>query len=125
MPYYVYILECSNKALYTGITTDIDRRFAEHKRGKGGHYTTSNPPVKIRYTEEYPSRSSATKREAQIKAWSRTKKLALLKGDKGILKTAARCKNNSCACPERLVPSGVEGSRRGQLGEFFSNGFSS
>jgi putative endonuclease len=93
MPYYVYILECCDKALYTGITTDIKRRFAEHKRGKGGHYTTSNPPIRIRYSEEYPSRSLAAKREAQIKSWSRTKKIALIKGEKGILKAASRCRS--------------------------------
>lgn len=93
MPYYVYILETINKTFYTGITTNLMRRFAEHKRGKGGHYTSSNPPLRIRYAEEHPSRSLAAKREAQIKGWSRTKKLALLKGDKGILKAAARCRN--------------------------------
>jgi predicted GIY-YIG superfamily endonuclease len=79
--YYVYILECSNKALYTGITTDIDRRFAEHRAGEGGHYTNSNRPVRIRYHEIYATRSEATKREIQIKRWSRTKKLALIKGN--------------------------------------------
>lgn len=91
--YFVYILECSNKALYTGITTNLGRRFSEHKRGKGGHYTTSNPPIKIRYSEEYKSRSEALKREAQIKRWSRTKKLALIKGDREIIKAASRCRN--------------------------------
>ena len=93
MPYFVYILECSKKALYTGITTNLERRFAEHKAGEGGHYTRYNRPVRIRYFEEYSNRSEATRREIQIKQWSRTKKLALVKGDEGILKAAARCKN--------------------------------
>jgi len=93
MPYYVYILETVNKTLYTGITTDLERRFAEHKRGKGGHYTTSNPPLRFRYFEEHKTRSKACKREAQIKGWSRTRKIALLKGDKGMLKAAAKRKN--------------------------------
>src|SRR3989339_882986 len=75
MPYYVYILECSNKALYTGITTDLERRLKEHQTGKGCHYTKYNPGIKIRYFEEHPNRSSATKREAEIKKWSRAKKL--------------------------------------------------
>jgi len=92
MIYYVYILECSNKVLYTGITNNPERRFAEHKRGKGGHYTRANPPVKFRYLEEHPTRSAALKREAQIKGWSRTKKLALIKGEKWVLKAAARCR---------------------------------
>ena len=93
MPYYVYILECANKALYTGITTDLKRRFARHQAGEGSHYTSYNRPVRIRYYEEHPDRSSASKREAQIKAWSRTKKLALIKGDRGIIKAASRCKS--------------------------------
>ena len=79
MPYYVYILECANKDLYTGITTDLQRRFVQHQAGEGGHYTSSNRPIRIRYAEEHPDRSSATKREMQIKRWSRTKKLALIK----------------------------------------------
>jgi predicted GIY-YIG superfamily endonuclease len=97
MPYFVYILECADKSLYTGITNDLERRFNEHFSGKGCRYTKANPPTKARYTEEYPSRSDALKREAQIKSWSRTKKIALIKGDKGILKAAARCRTNqSC-----------------------------
>ncbi|MEE8638568.1 MAG: GIY-YIG nuclease family protein [Candidatus Margulisiibacteriota bacterium] len=91
--YYVYILECSNKALYTGITTNLSRRFARHKAGEGGHYTSYNRPVRIRYSEQHPDRSSASKREAQIKHWSRTKKLALIKADRGILKAALRCRS--------------------------------
>ncbi|MFA4843874.1 MAG: GIY-YIG nuclease family protein [Candidatus Margulisiibacteriota bacterium] len=90
MSYFVYILECANQALYTGITTDLERRFAEHKGGKGARYTSANPPIRIRYSEKKTTRSAALKREAQIKSWSRTKKIALIKGAKGILKAAAR-----------------------------------
>ena len=79
MTYFLYIIECTNKALYTGITTDLKRRFNEHKTGNGGHYTAYNPAVKIRYSKKFPSRSAASKREAQIKKWPRTKKLALIK----------------------------------------------
>jgi len=93
MPFYVYIIECTNKALYAGITNDLARRFHQHRIGQGGHYTSYNPAVKLRYHEEYPTRSAAAKREAQIKGWSRTKKLALIKGDKGFLKAASRCKS--------------------------------
>jgi putative endonuclease len=93
MSYYVYILECSDKSLYTGITNDLERRFHEHFSGKGCRYTKANPAVKVRYHEEYSNRSAALKRESQIKSWTRTKKLALIKGDLGILKAAARCQN--------------------------------
>ena len=76
--YLVYILECGDRSLYTGITTDLKRRFAEHKAGEGGHYTSSRRAVKIVYTEQHPDRSSASKREAEIKSWRRKKKLDLI-----------------------------------------------
>ncbi|MFH1541805.1 MAG: GIY-YIG nuclease family protein [bacterium] len=78
MSYFVYILECSNKSLYTGITTDLKRRLKQHKAGEGGRYTRANPGKRIRYHEVCKNRSEATKREAEIKSWSRTKKLALI-----------------------------------------------
>jgi putative endonuclease len=68
-------LECDDKSLYTGITNDIQRRFKEHVDGKGGHYTSSKNVVRIAYTEPHPDRSSALKREAEIKSWTRQKKL--------------------------------------------------
>ncbi|MDD5348381.1 MAG: GIY-YIG nuclease family protein [Candidatus Omnitrophica bacterium] len=79
MPYYVYILECTDRSLYTGITNNLERRLNEHFSGKGCRYTKANPALKARYHEEYPTRSAALKREAQIKKWSRTKKLALIR----------------------------------------------
>ncbi|KAF0133699.1 MAG: putative endonuclease containing a URI domain [Candidatus Saganbacteria bacterium] len=92
MPYFVYVLECKNKTLYTGITNNLERRLKEHQTGRGGHYTSYNPGVRIRYFEEFENRSNAAKREAQIKRWSRTKKIALIKDDRGILKVASRCR---------------------------------
>ena len=77
--YFVYIIECKDKSLYTGITNDLKRRFDQHKNGVGGHYTSSKEVVRVVYTEKYPDRSSALKREAQIKGWRREKKLALIK----------------------------------------------
>lgn len=76
--YFVYLIECSDKSIYTGITNDLERRFEQHKNGKGGHYTSSKEVVRILYTEQYPDRSSALKREAQIKGWTRQKKLHLV-----------------------------------------------
>lgn len=77
--YFVYIIECSDKSLYTGITNNLDRRFNEHKTGVGGHYTNSKKVEKFVYTEEHPDRSSALKRESEIKRWKREKKLSLIK----------------------------------------------
>ena len=84
--WFVYILKCQNGNLYTGTTNNIDRRFQEHISGKGGHFTKSFAAEKILFTEECPDRSSALKREAQIKGWSRAKKLALVNGQFALLK---------------------------------------
>jgi putative endonuclease len=75
--YFVYLLLCKDNSLYTGITTDTKRRFEDHKSGKGAHYTRSHVPLKIVYTEGRHSRSSALKREAEIKKWKREKKESL------------------------------------------------
>ena len=78
MSWFVYIVECSNRSLYTGITNNIERRLKKHNSGKGGYYTRSFSPVKLLWTEQQPNKSFALKREAQIKSWDRTKKQALL-----------------------------------------------
>ncbi|MDP3726308.1 MAG: GIY-YIG nuclease family protein [bacterium] len=75
--YFVYLIQCKDNTIYTGIATDVLRRFKEHKNGKGGHYTRAHKVKKILYFEKYPTRSDALKREAQIKRWPREKKLAL------------------------------------------------
>ncbi|MDP3764020.1 MAG: GIY-YIG nuclease family protein [bacterium] len=77
--YFVYIIECKDRSLYTGITTDLKRRFEEHKTGKGGSYTRAKKVIKIIYKEKHSNRSSASKREAEIKKWPRVKKLNLVK----------------------------------------------
>lgn len=77
--YYVYLILCKDNTIYTGITTDVNRRFKEHKEGKGGHYTRSHKPKKLFYSEAVGSKSKALKREKQIKGWSREKKLRLSK----------------------------------------------
>lgn len=77
--YFVYILECADKTLYTGITTDLKRRLAEHKAGVGARYTRVHGAKKFIYTEKHKNRSAASKREAAIKKLSRAQKLALAK----------------------------------------------
>jgi len=78
--YYVYILECRDTTLYTGITTDLVRRVFEHNESeKGAKYTKLRRPVKLVYSEECLDRSSASKREYTIKKLCREKKLELIK----------------------------------------------
>ena len=76
--WFIYILLCEDGSLYTGYSDDPQRRFVEHKNGKGGHYTSTYKPVKILYTEELPTKSKALKREKQIKGWTREKKIKIL-----------------------------------------------
>ena len=76
--YFVYILECIDGSLYTGYTNNLKQRFAKHVAGKGGHYTRSRKPTRICYSEEHATRSSALRREAEIKSWARIKKLQLI-----------------------------------------------
>jgi putative endonuclease len=76
--YFVYLLQCSDQSIYTGITNDLERRFNEHKNKKGGRYTASHKAEKIVHTEEFPTKSLALKREAEIKSWPREKKLKLI-----------------------------------------------
>jgi Predicted endonuclease containing a URI domain len=71
---YVYIVECSDGTLYTGYTTDVDRRVAEHNAGEGAKYTAGRRPVTLRYVELHESRSAAQRREHEIKARSRAQK---------------------------------------------------
>ena len=76
---YVYILRCSDDSLYTGWTTNLERRLSEHNTGRGGRYTRIHRPVEMVFTEEHPTRSAAMQREAAIKRWNRSRKLALIK----------------------------------------------
>ena len=77
--YFVYLIECGDKTLYTGITTDTQRRFKEHSLGKGGAYTRAKKVRGVLYTEQFGTRSDALKRETEIKSWHREKKLALIR----------------------------------------------
>ncbi|MBI5470321.1 GIY-YIG nuclease family protein [Candidatus Kaiserbacteria bacterium] len=76
--YFVYILKCGDGSLYTGITTNIARRLLEHKKGLGGNYTRSHGAARIVYSERKRNRSTASRREAEIKSWSRQKKIKLI-----------------------------------------------
>jgi putative endonuclease len=78
--YYVYIVKCSDETLYTGITTQLNRRIKEHNSSeKGAKYTRTRRPVELVYSEEYTDRSTASKREYEIKKkMSRKEKLNLI-----------------------------------------------
>jgi len=73
----VYIICCSDNSLYTGITTDINRRFHQHQEGRGAKYFRARKPLRVVFLEEGHSRSSAIRREIEIKKMSRAEKMLL------------------------------------------------
>ena len=76
--HYVYVLRCADNTLYTGYTTDPDRRVAEHNAGDGAKYTRGRTPVELVHLEVYESRSTAQSREYEIKSLSREQKESLI-----------------------------------------------
>ena len=77
--YFCYMVECADGTYYTGWTTDPERRVRQHNRGKGAKYTRDRGPVRLVYTEEQPDRSSAMRREYQIKRMKRGAKEKMIK----------------------------------------------
>ncbi len=76
--YFLYIIQCNDQTLYTGITTDLERRIKEHNSSKlGAKYTKVRRPVKLVYSKEFENRSLASKEESRIKKLSRTEKIKL------------------------------------------------
>jgi putative endonuclease len=79
MDSYCYIIKCADGSYYTGWTTNLERRLAQHNAGHGSRYTRSRLPIKLVYTEKLPDRSTAMKRERAIKRLPRAKKSELVK----------------------------------------------
>jgi putative endonuclease len=77
MAWVCYLLECADGTLYTGISNDLPRRLGQHGRGVASKYTRTRLPVRLRYAQKHPTRSSALRREAEIKRLSRARKLRL------------------------------------------------
>jgi putative endonuclease len=77
--YYIYILKCSDRTFYTGVTNNLDRRFVQHQQGLDvNSYTHKRRPVELVYSEEFGDIKEAISREKQIKGWSKKKKEALI-----------------------------------------------
>ena len=83
MEYYIYILECSDKTLYTGYTNDLEKRVKAHNEGKGAKYTKSRLPVKLVYSEAFDDKKEAMSREWYIKhKLTREEKINLINNQK-------------------------------------------
>jgi len=77
--YFVYILQCADNSLYTGCTNNLEKRIRQHNESKSGaHYTKIRRPIKLIYSENFKTLAEARKREAEIKKFSRRKKLKLI-----------------------------------------------
>ncbi len=94
--YYVYILECNDGLLYTGVTNDVSRRLEEHQLGRNKTcFTYKRRPVKVLWYEVFNEIEQAIFFEKKIKKWSSSKKRALAEGDGKMLQILAECRNAS------------------------------
>ena len=116
---WMYILECSNGAYYTGSTNNIELRMQQHQSGNGANFTKKHLPVHLVYSEEFERVQDAFYREKQIQGWSRKKKEALINGFLEKLHELAECKNETHF---KNAPFGsAQGATSGSLSEVESN----
>jgi len=131
---WMYILECSDGSYYTGSTTDLERRLAQHQAGEGANHTKKRLPVKLVYFEKYEKIDEAFYREKQVQGWSRKKKEALINGTPELLPQLALAYRDKKSLsggfenlshpeepkPEVLEGEALEGSdNKNQLKTFF------
>lgn len=86
MAFFVYILECVDGTLYVGYTTNLEKREQRHQEGRGGAYTAARLPVRMVYSESFPTAGAARRRERQIKGWTHAKRAALVARDQESLR---------------------------------------
>jgi predicted GIY-YIG superfamily endonuclease len=92
MSFWAYMLHCADRSFYVGHTDDLEHRMASHQHGETKGYTSTRLPVKLVWSEEFPSRYEALAAERQVKGWSRAKKLALIRGDWALISSLAKKK---------------------------------
>lgn len=111
---YMYILECADGSYYTGSTTNLELRLAQHQNGEGANHTKKRLPVRLVYYEEYPRIDEAFYREKQVQGWSRKKKEALINGTPELLPKLAMAYRDIKGGFENLshpsLPEALEGS---------------
>ena len=104
--FFCYILECADRSFYVGVTEDPAQRVRHHNEGKGPKWTAARRPVKLVWTEEHSTLSSARGRENQLKHWSHAKKAALVGGSPRLRSGQTQVKNSSvCNSPRLHLPS--------------------
>ena len=90
MPFFVYILKCSDGSFYTGHTDNLEQRIGQHQNGYFKGYTYKRRPVEFVWSENFSTRYEALEAEKRIKGWTRAKKQALIEGDWELLSELAR-----------------------------------
>ena len=90
MPWFLYMLECAGGSIYTGITTDMEARYAAHASGLGARYTRAHPPQRVLLCLDYPDRSAALKAEYAIKQLTAAQKRAYVRACLALPARAAR-----------------------------------
>jgi putative endonuclease len=86
MAWFLYMIECSDGSLYTGIALDVKVRYAQHSGGKGAKYTRSHPPKRLVFQKKFRDRSAASKAEYAMKQLTRAEKLVLIDRKKAAAK---------------------------------------
>ena len=90
MSFWIYILRCADQSYYTGHTDNFEKRIAEHESGEIVGYTSTRLPVRLVFSEQFPTREEALACERQVKGWNRKKKEALMRGDWAEIRSLAR-----------------------------------
>ena len=99
MAFWVYILECADGSYYVGHSDNLEERLQQHQSGALGGYTSTRRPVRLAYSQDFPTRDEAFAAERQIKGWTRRKKEALIRGDWEELRRLARGRQRGSAHP--------------------------
>jgi tRNA/rRNA methyltransferase len=95
MRFYVYILRCVDRSYYIGHTDDLERRIAQHEAGEVPGYTQNRRPVRLVFSDEFPTRIEALEAERKLKGWSRAKKEALIMGNWDRVRLLAKNRQSS------------------------------
>ena len=109
---WLYIMKCADGSYYTGSTTNLHLRVAQHEAGEGGSYTSTRLPVEVVYVQEFPSGHEAFIRERQVKGWSRAKKEALIRSDFLALVELSKSKGSSERAADRVERPSSTGDER-------------
>ena len=112
MPWFLYLIECADGSIYTGIATDVDARFEKHSSGKGARYTRSRKPVRVLASFELAGRSEASRAEYWVKRLSAAEKRALIAGALTLDAVVPNAGDGSGSRPRRLTDASGRAHRK-------------